>query len=731
MDYPFLGQTITYGARVVSKSLYLTSTEPKSGKSAIALCVMRMLLAGVQHVAVFRPIINDHEGDSRDHDIDLLLQEFKLDIPYERTYTYTLGEARELINSGRHAILLENVLQKFKQLQEEYDFVFCQGTDFLGKDAAFEFELNADIASNLGTPMLLVVNGNSKPNGELLSSTQMTIDTLGEKGVELVAVIVNRFTGSAAEAENVKSSLVCRVHCSRPLLIYLIPEEESLGNPTVNDVRKWMNAQVLYGQGRLEAQVEDYVVAAMHIANFLEYLQKGSLVITPGDRSDIILSSLASRLSPAYPDISGILLTGGLLPSPSVHRLIEGWSDVPLAVLSVKENTFKTARRLMELHGRIFPEDVRKIATAQGLFETNVNTEELRQRVVTAVSTRVTPKMFEFALVERAAADKQHIVLPEGQSDRILQAADILVRRGVGRFTILGDPVELRARASALGVPLHNDIQLLNPAQSPMFEDYVQTYLELRKHKGIRLEDARDRMLDPTYFSTMMVHKGHADGMVSGSITTTGQTIRPAFEFIKTRPGFSVVSSVFLMCLKDRVLVFGDCAVNPNPDAAQLAEIALSSAHTARVFGIEPRVAMLSYSTGSSGKGEDVDKVVKATRIAQEREPDLPLEGPLQYDAAIDPEVAATKMPHSRVAGRATVFIFPDLNTGNNTYKAVQRAAGAVAIGPVLQGLNKPVNDLSRGCTVPDIVNTVAITAIQAQALKQAAGAASGKGPDA
>ncbi len=706
----------------MSKSLYLTATESKSGKSAIALCITRMLLAGVQDVAFFRPIINDVEEGSRDHDINLILSEFKLDIPYERTYAYTLGEARELINSGQHATLLENILSKYKTLVKEYDFVLCEGTDFLGKDAAFEFDLNADIAANLGCPVLLVANGSNKDNAELIASTQLTIDTMEEKGVELVGVLINRFTGSVNQADEAKTSLFCRVHCPQPLLVYVLPEEESLGNPTINDVRKWLGAQVLYGHGRLDTLVEEYVVAAMHIANFLEYLEKGSLVITPGDRSDIILSSLASRLSTSYPDISGILLTGGLQPSTSVHRLIEGWTGVPLAILSVKENTYKTARKLMELYGRIFPDDTRKIATAQGLFEANVNTEELRQRVVTAVSSRITPKMFEFGLIERAAADKQHIVLPEGNSDRILRATDILVRRGVGRFTILGDPDEIRNRASVLDVHLSDEIELVNPGDFPDFEDYVNTYFESRKHKGIRIEDARDKMLDPTYFGTMMVHKGHADGMVSGSITTTGQTIRPAFEFVKTKPGFSVVSSVFLMCLKDRVLVFGDCAVNPNPDASQLAEIALSSAHTAKVFGISPRVAMLSYSTGSSGKGEDVDKVIEATRIAQEREPDLPLEGPLQYDAAIDPEVAATKMPNSKVAGKATVFIFPDLNTGNNTYKAVQRAAGAgaVAIGPVLQGLNKPVNDLSRGCNVADIVNTVAITAIQAQAEKAA-----------
>lgn len=701
----------------MSKNLYITATEAKSGKSAVALCVMRLLLTGIQNVAFFRPIINDHEPGVLDHDINLILSEYKLDMEYQDAYAYTLAEARELINNGQHAVLLENILQKYKSLEARYEFVLCEGTDFMGKDAAFEFDLNADIAANLGCPVLLVVSG-QRGDGELVASTQLTIDTLEEKGVELVAAIINRFTGTEQEAETLKTSLVCRAHCPKPLLIYVIPEEESLGNPTINDVRKWLDAQVLYGHGRLDTLVEDYVVAAMHIGNFLGYLEKGSLVITPGDRSDIILSSLASRLSTSYPDIAGILLTGGLQPSANVHRLIEGWTGVPLAVLSVKENTYKTTRRLMELYGRIFPEDFRKINTAHGIFEAHVNAEELRERLVTTVSTRITPKMFEYMLIEKASADKQHIVLPEGNSDRILQAAEILSRRGVGHFTILGDPDAVHARASALGLSLGDAVDIVDPVRSQWYDEYVQTYFDLRKHKGLRLDDARDRMSDPTYFSTMMVYKGQADGMVSGSITTTSQTIRPAFEFVKTKPGFSIVSSIFLMCLKDRVLVFGDCAVNPNPNAQELAEIALASAETARIFGVTPRVAMLSYSTGDSGKGQDVDKVLEATRIAQQRAPELPLEGPLQYDAAIDPTVAATKMPNSRVAGHATVFIFPDLNTGNNTYKAVQRAADAVAIGPVLQGLRKPVNDLSRGCTVPDIVNTVAITAIQAQADK-------------
>ena len=455
----------------------------------------------------------------------------------------------------------------------------------------------------------------------------------------------------------------------------------------------------------------------MQVGNFLEHLTRGSLIITPGDRADIILACLASRLSVSSPDISGMVLTGGIEVPVSIHRLIEGWTGVPVPILAVPGHTFKTIQVLANMYGKIEPDDTRKINSALGHFEACVDSRELEARIVNLRSTRITPKMFEYNLIERAAAEKMRIVLPEGTEERILRAADVLVRRNVADIILLGKESEITARISELGLDLK--VPVTQPDSSPKFEDYVRTYHELRKNKGISMEQARDAMSDATYFGTMMVHKCDADGMVSGSINTTAHTIRPAFEFIKTKPGVSIVSSIFLMCLKDRVLVFGDCAVNPNPTADQLADIAINSARTAKIFGIDPKVAMLSYSTGSSGKGADVEIVVEAARIARERAPDLLIEGPLQYDAAIDPDVARTKLPDSNVAGQATVFIFPDLNTGNNTYKAVQRAADAVAIGPVLQGLNKPVNDLSRGCTVADIVNTVAITAVQAQAEKK------------
>jgi phosphate acetyltransferase len=453
----------------------------------------------------------------------------------------------------------------------------------------------------------------------------------------------------------------------------------------------------------------------MELPNFLSYIKEGTVVITPGDRSDILLGSLVADASTTFPHVAGIILTGGLKPAEKVQKLIDGFGKSKMPILSVNDDTFTAAVKVSEVTGSIVPENARKITTALGLFETGVNIKELSDRLAVTKSNRITPLMFEYDLVQRAKASKQHIVLPEGDEPRILQAAELLLLRQVCDITLLGNADTIKQKIAELGLKL-DKVNIIDPATSDLRADYGETYYELRKHKGISKEAAFDVMADASYYGTMMVYKGHAGGMVSGSVNTTAHTIRPSLEFVKTKPGVSIVSSVFLMCLADRVLVFGDCAVNPNPDEKQLADIAISSAETAAAFGIEPRVAMLSYSTGASGTGKDVEKVKEATRIAQEARPDLKLEGPLQFDAASDPDVAKIKLPKSEVAGKATVFIFPDLNTGNNTYKAVQRSANAVAVGPVLQGLNKPVNDLSRGCTVADILNTVAITAIQAQA---------------
>ena len=697
-------------------NLYITATESRSGKSAIVLGMMQLLTRNMRKVAFFRPIINEPVLDDKDHDISLMLQHFKLDLNYTDTFAYTLDEARQLINSGQRNLLIANILQKFRSLAESHDFVLCEGTDFLGKEAAFEFELNADLASNLGCSVMVVANGAGKAADEIVEATQVVIDQLEEKNLDILSIIINRADLSETDKDEIRKAIVCKNGENQPL-IYAVPEEPTLGKPTMGDVARWLDAEVLYGQNRMDTLVGDYLIAAMQVHNFLDYVHQDHLIITPGDRADIVLASIASRVSSAYPDISGVLLTGGIRLPQNVHLLVEGWTGVPVPILLTKNHTYKTVQMLSQLYGRIEPDNPRKINTALGLFERHINGKEVGNRIITDKPTRITPMMFEFNLIERARANKMRIVLAEGEEERILRASEILLRRGVADITLLGNADVMGKKIADLGLDL-SQARIIQPNLAPKFSEYANTYYELRKAKGITEEQARDRMMDNTYFATMMVHKNDADGMVSGAINTTAHTIRPAFEFIKTKKGCSIVSSVFLMCLKDRVLAFGDCAVNPNPTAQQLAEIAIASAHTAEVFGIEPRVAMLSYSTGSSGKGADVDIVIEATKIAKEMAPNLLLEGPIQYDAAIDPDVARTKLPNSQVAGRATVFIFPDLNTGNNTYKAVQRAADAIAIGPVLQGLNKPVNDLSRGCTVPDIVNTVAITAVQAAAEK-------------
>ena len=695
-------------------ALYLTATGPLSGKTAAALGIMHMLNLSMRDVAIFRPIINTPQMTDRDPDIQLMMEQFKLRQDYTDTFVYTHEEARKVINRGDHDLVIETIIKQFKKLQAEHEFVFVEGTDFLGKDAVYEFELNAEIASNLGCPVMLVVNGDH-PADDLRQSLQNVMDTMEENSLEVIATIINRAHLSQMELDEIRDALSDENHRA---LVYAIPDDPTIAKATMYDVKKSLGAEVLYGANRLDTMVGSYIIAAMHIDNFLKYVEKDQLIITPGDRTDILLAAICTRMSSAKPDIAGVLLTGGMRPPQPICELIEGWTNSPLPILMTDMLTYQSVMALHEVSGYIEPTDARKINTVLGLFTHHVNTKEISKRLeFSSSSSRMTPMMFEFNLIERAKARKMRIVLAEGEEERILQATDVLLRRDVADIILLGNHDIIHQKARDLSLDI-SGATVIEPARSPKFDDYANTYYELRKAKGITPETARDVMNDATYYATMMVKKDDADGMVSGAVNTTAHTIRPAFEFIKTKPGFSVVSSVFLMCLKDRVLAFGDCAVNPNPTAQQLAEIAIASAHTARVFGIEPRVAMLSYSTGTSGKGVDVDKVKEATAIAKAMAPDLLLEGPIQYDAAIDPTVAKTKLPDSKVAGRATVFIFPDLNTGNNTYKAVQRAAEAVAIGPVLQGLNKPVNDLSRGCTVPDIVNTVAITAVQAAAEK-------------
>lgn len=694
----------------MSKNLYIATMEARGGKSVVALGIMELLSRRLNRIGFFRPVIPDVE---RDNNIELILSRYGLKLPYDKMYAYRHEDAQHMVAVGQYDALLKNILNKYKVLESQCDFILCEGTDYTGVSSAFEFDFNAEVANNLGCPILALLNGRGKSPTDIIEGIEFANEFFDSRGCTILATIVNRIAPPSLDA--VKAHLAQQSVAGAP--VYLLPEAPLLGKPSVGEIATALEGRMLQGDlHRMTREVLDIRIAAMTLPHFLEYITEGTLVITPGDRSDVILGSLAAAASETYPNISGITLTGGLTPEPPVQKLMEGFKKkAPIPIFSVATDTYTTAVNAASVRAALTPQNNRKIAAALGVFESHVNIAELEDRIAVVRSKRVTPIMFEYELIERAKADRQHIVLPEGREERILRASEILLRRRVADITLLGNPEEIKYKTDSLGLNLEGT-HIIDPLRSEQFNDYAETYYEMRRHKGISPEMARDAITEVTFFGTMMVHEGAAGGMVSGAVHTTGETIRPAFQIIRTRPGFSIVSSVFLMCLADRVLVYGDCAVNPDPDAEQLADIAISSAETAKVYGIEPRIAMCSYSTGGSGKGKDVDKVREATRRVRERRPDLKIEGPIQYDAAVDAGVAKTKLPASEVAGQATVFIFPDLNTGNNLYKAVQRSANAVAIGPILQGLNKPVNDLSRGCTVTDIVNTVAITAIQAQA---------------
>jgi phosphate acetyltransferase len=696
----------------VARNVFLAAIEPDSGKSLVALGLMEALARRSGRVGFFRPVVA--AGAEPDADVELLRRTFRLAQSYEESFAVTEDDLAAMSDRGQYDLLLKRILEAFRRLDQSTDLVLVEGGDLPGASRALELDFNAELANHLGCLVLLVVRGSRRSAGEVLDAARLAHGSLVSRGCTILATICNRVDPSVAE--EVRRRLPEAVG-DEPA--YVLPEVPGLDAPTVAEVAQALSARFVRPLDGADAastrrEVRNVIVGAMNLPHFLGHLHDGDVVITPGDRADLIVGVLASRLSGTYPNVAGLVLTGGLDPEPAILRLVDGLGAASVPVLSVGTDTYSTAAAVGAVRGALRADSELKVARALALFEEHVDVAALERRVAVAPSTRVTPLQFEQELTERAKADRQHIVLPEGGDDRILQAAGQLLGRGVVDLTVLGDETAVHGRAAALGLDLAG-LQVVDPSTSEWRERFAATYAELRRHKGMALPLARDLMVDGAYFGTMMVHAGLADGMVSGAAHTTAHTIRPAFEIIRTAPGTSIVSSVFFMCLADRVLVYGDCAVVPDPDAEQLADIAISSADTAARFGIEPRVAMLSYSTGESGSGVDVDKVRDATRIARQRRPDLPLEGPIQYDAAIDPQVARVKLPDSQVAGRATVFVFPDLNTGNNTYKAVQRSAGAVAIGPVLQGLRKPVNDLSRGALVADIVNTVAITAIQAQ----------------
>jgi phosphate acetyltransferase len=685
----------------VARSVYVAGLGPSVGKGTVALGLVELLSRQVARIGVFRPLVAGAGDD------DPLLSLLTARYPVTGSHGVTAAEAGGLVADGRWEELIGRIVERYREVERQCGSVVVIGSDFAAGPADGHDEMprelgfNARLATEFGSVVVPVVSGEGRTPESLTAAVRSAYHSLVDLDATVLAVIANRVSNGLKDR-------------GLPVPVWPIAEVAAVAAPTVAEVARALDADVITGsESALDRDVLDYVVGAAHVPAVLDHLTDGALLITPGDRADLLVAASAAHAA-GQVTLAGLVLTLGERPDARVIKLIERL-NTGLAMLVVDADSYHTIAAAMRIEARLGSGTPRKVEAALGAFEDGVDTAELTRLLDVARSSRVTPLMFENDLIDRARTDRRHLVLPEGTEERILRATETLLRRGVADLTLLGDPAEITRRARELGVEI-GAARLVDPGRSEWRDDFAARYAELRKHRGVTLDLAYDVVRDVNYFGTMMVSAGLADGMVSGVDHTTAATIRPAFEIIKTVPGLSVASSVFFMLLADRVLVYGDCAVNPDPDAAQLADIALSSARTAAAFGLEPRVAMLSYSTGKSGSGADVEKVAAATALVRKRRPDLPVEGPIQYDAAIDPAVAATKLPESAVAGKATVFVFPDLNTGNNTYKAVQRSAHAVAVGPVIQGLRRPVNDLSRGATVKDIVNTVAITAIQAAA---------------
>jgi phosphate acetyltransferase len=693
-------------------AIFISSAEPYSGKSLITLGVFETILRKTQKVAFFKPIIRDQENGKMDRNIELIRTRYNLTQTHDESFAFYRREAQDLFGRGEIDQFIDTLIQKYKALEEKNDFVICEGSDYIGEGSYFEFDINALVAKNLGLPVIVIGQGLGRKVEDIFNPINLAIESFHAQETTVLGVIINRVLQERREA--IFKAMQERLP-KESGFYSVIPAQDILSSPTLREVAEQLHAEVLFGEDKLDNIATKFQSVAMQLSNYLRVMEQGSVAITPGDRIDILMGALQANSSVNLPKISGIILTGGMLPPPEVNKMLAGLKNI-FPILSVKEFTFDTSVNAGKIESSINIGSDRKIHLALDMFDKYVNLEAFEQQVLSAQETGMTPKMFIYYLQKLAGKQRKRIVLPEGNDDRILQAVDILQKKDIVDMVLLGDATEIEARSKVLNLNIDfRKTPVIEPLLSSNYKGFAETLHEIRKEKGLSLEMACDLMGDVSYFGTMMVHKGEADGMVSGAAHTTQHTIRPALQFIKTKPGYKVVSSVFFMCLEDRVVAYGDCAVNPNPNAAELAEIAIASAETTKKFGIEPKVAMLSYSSGESGKGAEVEKVREATHIVQKKFPELKIEGPIQYDAAVDQGVGRKKLPDSEVAGQASVLIFPDLNTGNNTYKAVQRETGAIAIGPVLQGLNKPVNDLSRGCLVEDIVNTVIITAIQAQ----------------
>ena len=661
----------------------------KTGLTSISLGLLRALQRSGRRPVYYKPVSHKPTpaGDT-EAAIVFANKLFHLNPPRPQP----LSKVEELVGAGRDDDLIELMVSDFDQVTAaEHDVAIIEGV-VPDSERGFLSNKNAQIAAALNANVILVAAAGNHSAEQVADQINLAAQEYANSHTDVAGFIINRYHGNDSKA--FAAEVAAKVRGGIPCMGVLpFAPEQSLRR--MADIAGYLNTQVIAGQEHLGNRAKEIVVAAQNAAHMHHRITSGALVITPGDREDILMAASLKILSGV--PVAGLLLTCGTAPSPAVQGIISPALSQNVPVLLTEHDTFATAYALAHQDQTIPADDTERMETMVEFVAEHVDVEELCRHIGQPRQLLMSPPAFRFRMMEQARAANRRIVLPEGDEPRTVEAAAICQSKGIARCVLLAKPEAVREVAANRGITLPEGLEIIDP--DTIREQYVAPMVELRKNKGLTPGLARQAL---------------EDSVVSGAVHTTANTIRPALQLIKTAPGASLVSSVFFMLMPEQVFVYGDCAVNPEPTAEELADIAIQSAESAKAFGIDPKVAMISYSTGTSGSGADVEKVKEATRLAQEKRPDLLIDGPLQYDAASVPSVGRQKAPDSKVAGQANVFVFPDLNTGNTTYKAVQRSANVLSIGPMLQGLRKPVNDLSRGALVDDIVYTIALTAIQA-----------------
>ncbi len=691
-------------------TLFLAPCGFGGGLNSISLGLIRALERAGLKVGFFKPIAQPFPLD-QGRERSCVLVENTLNITSPEPLP--LEQVERQLADGELDLLLEDVVSRYQEVAAGKDVVIVEGM-VPTREFNHTSRINTHLAKSLDAEIILIAAQGNDTLKRLAERIEIQAQLFGgAKDPKVLGLILNKVKsddGMAAFVERMKEQLPL-LGTQDFQLLGAIPFAEELNALRTSDIAQLLDAKVLHAGEAEHRRVSKIVLCARAVPNTVQLLQPGVLVVTPGDRDDIILAASLASLNGV--ELAGLLLCSDFAPDPRILELCKAALDRGLPVMTVQTGSYDTATNLFGLNKETPSDDIERASQVTDFIAKHLQPDLLHTRLsVPRSELRLSPPAFRYQLVKRAQQANKRIVLPEGNEPRTIRAAAICQERGIARCVLLAKPDEVQTVAREQGINLPASLEILDPEL--IIDQYIEPMCEMRKSKGLTPSDAREQLKDTVVLGTMMLALDEVDGLVSGAVHTTANTIRPALQLIKTAPGYSLVSSVFFMLLPDQVLVYGDCAVNPNPSATELAEIALQSAESAVALGVNPRVAMISYSTGTSGSGAEVEKVAEATRIAQERAPNLPIDGPLQYDAASVASVGKQKAPNSLVAGQATVFIFPDLNTGNTTYKAVQRSANVISVGPMLQGLRKPVNDLSRGALVDDIVFTIALTALQA-----------------